>query len=71
MYKRRELKIYKKSFYDLAKNVIRQWDIDGRPKGDERGIILWAELIQAHEKQMIGRVKQGSISHNDIKQRKK
>lgn len=51
MYTRRELRIYKNGYVDLAKEVVRQWNIDGRPRGDEVGIQLWSDLIDAHMKQ--------------------
>jgi len=63
MYKKRELKVHKDGYYDLAKEVIKQWNTDGRPKGDKKGVALWAELIQAHQRQMFGTgVRQGSLS---------
>jgi hypothetical protein len=61
-YKRRELKVHKDGFYDLAKAVMHQWNTDGRPRGDEEGISLWAELLQSHQQQMMrGVVRQGEL----------
>jgi len=64
MYKRRELKIMKDGYYDLAKEVIRQWNQDGRPRGDEKGIELWSDIIHSHQAMMINRkvgIKRGRI----------
>jgi len=54
MYKRRELKLHKDGYYDLAKEVIRQWNMDGRPRGDIPGINAWADIIRSHQQMMLG-----------------
>lgn len=48
-YKRHELNLHNKSYVSLAKAVIRQWNMDGRPRGDEEGIVLWGELLDLHQ----------------------
>lgn len=72
MYKRRELRLHKDGYYDLAKEVIRQWHSDGRPQGDLKGIELWAEMLVSHQANMLDRkaVKSGSVSKTDIKKRR-
>jgi len=69
-YKPKELKLKVHGYYDLAQAVIQQWNVDGRPRGDTKGIEMWAELIQSHE-QLMHRgfgVKQGSL--RGVKRRK-
>ena len=63
-YKRHEIKIMKDGYYDLAKEVIRQWNQDGKPRGDLPGIQMWKEVLQVHQSMMVNcklGVKQGSI----------
>ena len=61
-YKRRELKLKTAGYYDLAKEVIRQWNTDGRPRSDLEGIEMWAELVASHQSMMHrSAVKQGVI----------
>lgn len=61
MYKGRELRLKKNGYYDLATEVIRQWNTDGRPRGDMEGVRLWAELLQSHQKIMTGVIKHGEL----------
>jgi len=49
MYTKREMKIHKNSFVDLASAVIRQWHFDGRPRGDFESIKDWAEILRLHQ----------------------
>ena len=58
-YKKKELKLHKNGYYDLAKAVMTQWQIDGRPRGDEIGVKLWVELIKAHQDRT--RTRQGKL----------
>ena len=60
-YKKRELKLHKHGYYDLAREVLRQWHVDGKPRGDESGIKPWADLLMAHRELMHGK-KEGT--HN-------
>jgi hypothetical protein len=50
-------------YYDLAIEIIRQWNEDGRPRGDMPGIRFWADLIAAHERMMRANrsVRHGSV----------
>jgi hypothetical protein len=59
MWTKDELKVKKYGYVDLASAIIKQWNIDGRPRGDKDGVLLWAQLIQAHSSQMHN----GSIKH--------
>ena len=51
-YKRRELRVCNNGYYDLAKEVIRQWKQDGMPRGDMEGVNLWADLLKSHQRMM-------------------
>lgn len=53
-YKKRELALRTHGYYDLAKEVIKQWNTDGRPRGDLKQIEIWGDLIRAHESMMHG-----------------
>jgi hypothetical protein len=52
MWHKRELKVHNNPVIDLAAAVIRQWNVDGRPRGDADGVQVWADLISAHAKTM-------------------
>jgi hypothetical protein len=60
-YKRRELRVMKDGYYDLARAVLHQWNTDGRPQGDVKGVTLWAELVASHQQKMIGGVRHGEL----------
>jgi hypothetical protein len=51
-YKREELKVHKDGYSALAAAVMRQWNEDGRPRGDAEGASLWGSIIEAHQQRM-------------------
>lgn len=51
-WKKREMRLKSQGYYDLAKEVVKQWSMDGKPKSDFEGVKLWAELLIAHKQQM-------------------
>lgn len=60
-YKKRELRLYKNGFCDLAKAVVRQWNTDGRPRSDEDGAKAWSSILKEHHKNIGCAVRQGKI----------
>lgn len=38
----------KHGVYDLAKDVIKQWNLDGRPQCDKESVDIWKELLISH-----------------------
>jgi hypothetical protein len=58
------MKIHKHKFYDLAVAIIKQWQLDGKPKGDTEGVKIWADLVAAHQDQMYhDGIKRGDLSY--------
>jgi hypothetical protein len=57
IYTKRELKLHKDGFQDLAKEIIWQWKADGMPKSDFSGIKLWADFLRSHAKMQEGEYK--------------
>ena len=60
-YKKRELRLYKNGFCDLAKAVIQQWNTDGRPRSEEEGAKAWSSILKEHHKNIGGAVRHGQI----------
>lgn len=60
-YKKRELRVYKNGFCDLAKAVVRQWNTDGRPRSDEECAKAWGSILKEHHKNIGGAVRHGKI----------
>jgi hypothetical protein len=46
---KRELTVYKNGTLELAKAVVRQWQLDGCPKQDLKAIEYWKGVIKAYE----------------------
>jgi hypothetical protein len=44
-----ELMLHNKGMRSLAVAVLKQWQLDGKPKGDSESIRLWADLLKAHK----------------------
>jgi len=62
MWKKRELRVHNNGIYDLAKEVIKQWNTDGRPRGDMPGVEVWADVLVAHQQQMLTKNSEYSVS---------
>ena len=60
-YKKRELRVYKNGFCDLAKAVVQQWNTDGRPRSEEEGAKAWSSILKEHHKNICGPMRQGKI----------
>jgi hypothetical protein len=44
--------IYNDGYYSLAAAVLKQWNQDGRPRGDMEGVRTWETFIRQHHKMM-------------------
>lgn len=38
-------------FPELAKAVVKQWILDGKPKSDREEILYWIELIKLYQEE--------------------
>jgi hypothetical protein len=61
MFKKRDYKLCSRGYIDLATAVVRQWRDDGRPMGDAEGAKMWAQLLDAHKKQMHSAIRAGEL----------
>jgi hypothetical protein len=62
MWRKKELELYANPITGLAEAVIKQWNLDGRPKGDADGVKVWADLLTMYAAAMHGGVAHGEVA---------